>query len=202
MNELVEYTRATAANPGIGLSKGKLYRYILAANGVFVYSRNDYFEVLMPLNYWRVFGGRRQVRGLVELEPRFRICSKVPAIKLQEIVKRSRWFVPDEVLIYTKINPYGWINDIPPQENGKTFCKSRESLPYVPIETHSHNSMPAFFSGTDNVEETGLRIYAVLGKVTHPTVEIKVRVSVYGHYWTIPYEWVFEKCDAVKEAKT
>ncbi len=63
-------------------------------------------------------------------------------------------------------------------------------------ELHSHNTMPAIFSATDDAEESfGFRIYAVIGKVdTAP--EIRVRIGVYGHLLEIPPEWVFDLPDA------
>ena len=200
MANLVDYRRATSAHDSMKLPAGTLYSYIWAANGTFVYSENEHFRVLMPLRWWKMEDERKTVRGLAVLEPYFHLNSPFVSYHiLNWILESSRRVVPDEMLFFIRRNPgCMWYAAIPVQKFGSTFCQAIEPGDYCPIELHSHNVMPAFFSNTDNKEETGLRIYAVLGKVTNSVAEIRVRVSVYGHYWTIPYEWVFEPCDEVK----
>lgn len=200
MEKLIDYRRAISAHGPMELAEGTLYNYIMAANGIFVYSENEFFRVLMPLRWWRMDDERKTVRGLATLEPYFHLNSAlVPDHILSWILESSRRAIPNEQLFFIQ-NFYTrkWVVKAPDQNVGLTFCQAIEAGQYYPIEVHSHNIMPAFFSNTDNTEETGLRIYAVLGKVTDPVAEIRVRVSVYGHYWTIPYEWVFEPCDEVK----
>ncbi len=73
--------------------------------------------------------------------------------------------------------------------------KSRLDITYTPenalIEVHSHHAMGAFFSFTDNADQTGFRIYTVLGRInTEPT--LRVRVGIYGYFWDIPAGWAFE----------
>ena len=59
------------------------------------------------------------------------------------------------------------------------------------IELHSHHDMAAQFSSVDNADETGFRVYGVLGNIFKwPT--LRVRVGLYGHYWEVPATWVFD----------
>ncbi len=44
-------------------------------------------------------------------------------------------------------------------------------------DIHSHNSMAAFFSGTDNRDEKEARIYGVMGRFDHSWPEIKFRAG-------------------------
>jgi PRTRC genetic system protein A len=44
-------------------------------------------------------------------------------------------------------------------------------------DIHSHNSMSAFFSGTDNRDEKEARIYGVMGRLDQPWPEIKFRAG-------------------------
>jgi Prokaryotic homologs of the JAB domain len=44
------------------------------------------------------------------------------------------------------------------------------------VEVHSHHAMRAFFSATDDRDETGRRIYGVLGRLAGPHPEIALRV--------------------------
>ncbi len=79
------------------------------------------------------------------------------------------------------------------QPDDKFDQYSRNAL----LEIHSHGTMPAFFSVTDDKEENGLRIYAVIGNLDQRPATISVRVSVYGHRALIPYQYVFEKSPEV-----
>jgi len=62
--------------------------------------------------------------------------------------------------------------------------------PDIILDLHSHCEMGAFFSATDNRDEQGFRLYAVLGRIfTRP--EMALRVGVYGDFWTVPVGMVF-----------
>ena len=45
------------------------------------------------------------------------------------------------------------------------------------VEVHSHHAMRAYFSATDDRDETGRRIYGVLGRLAGPHPEIAFRVA-------------------------
>ena len=200
---LVEYKRMNIPGGPPKLSSGCLYQYIWAKNGNFVYAENEFFRVLMPLKTWKTEDSRQIVRGLAPLQPYLHLASgRVSKVILHEIIARSRTNPRNEMLFYITGEPSAkmWWAFMPKQEQRPSSCRSLEQYHYTPIEIHSHNTMSAFFSDTDDAEETGLRIYAVIGRVDQPVVDIRVRVSVYGHYWTIPYEWVFEQPVEVQNA--
>jgi hypothetical protein len=67
------------------------------------------------------------------------------------------------------------------------------------IDLHSHALMEPFFSRTDNKDEQGFRIFAVIGRVNEKPL-ILVRVGVYGNYWNIPAEMVFELPEEIWDA--
>jgi hypothetical protein len=67
------------------------------------------------------------------------------------------------------------------------------------IDLHSHALMDPFFSRTDNKDEQGFRIFAVIGKVNEKPL-ILVRVGVYGNYWNIPADLVFELPGEIRDA--
>ncbi|MBI3360144.1 MAG: hypothetical protein HY023_03435 [Chloroflexi bacterium] len=57
--------------------------------------------------------------------------------------------------------------------------------------------MPALFSSgpwafADDNDETGLRFYAVIGKVDTDRPQIAARVGVYGHHWRVSATAVFD----------
>ena len=67
------------------------------------------------------------------------------------------------------------------------------------IDLHSHALLDPFFSRTDNKDEQGFRIFAVIGRVNQKPL-ILVRVGVYGNYWNIPADLVFELPGEIRDA--
>ena len=173
-----------------------LYDYVFAANGTFIHAKNEIFEVTAPLSIIRE--KERMVRGLRSIQPSIKLPKRVPAIELQRMVDMSRLSFPNEILFYLKWINGQWELDVPPQKAWQVMVKPLEDSQYIPIEVHSHNSMPAIFSSTDNRDENGLRIYGVLGRVDRRVVDFRLRVSIYGHYSVLPYELVFEPISEVK----
>ena len=57
-------------------------------------------------------------------------------------------------------------------------------------DLHSHGNMRAFFSLTDNADEQGARLYAVIGKLDSEP-EMRLRVGVYGYWHPLPLTAVF-----------
>ena len=59
------------------------------------------------------------------------------------------------------------------------------------LDLHSHHGMPAYFSATDDADDQGLSVSAVIGRIfTRP--EIVVRLNVYGLHCPIPASMVFD----------
>lgn len=78
----------------------------------------------------------------------------------------------------------------PPQQRDATSVKYA-TLPNTVVDIHSHGSMGAFFSNTDNQDEQGLRLYMVVGKLDTLFPEVRLRVGVYGYFRDIQLEEVF-----------
>ena len=60
------------------------------------------------------------------------------------------------------------------------------------LEAHSHNSMGAFFSHTDNGDERADRLFMVVGALEKRTPEVKLRAGMGGVYIDLGIEDVFE----------
>lgn len=179
-----------------GSLEGLLYKYLYAANGVFVTARNDFFETTIPLT--TIKNPAQFVRGLEVIQPDIILPKRVPASLLSRMVFLSRRAIPNEILFYLFYENNSWNLYIPPQRTHPSYAQPLEDSKYVPIEVHSHNTMPAFFSSTDNRDENGLRIYGVLGRVDQPVADFRLRVSIYGHYSVLPYQLVFNPTSEVK----
>ncbi|MGD2184454.1 hypothetical protein [Lusitaniella coriacea] len=61
------------------------------------------------------------------------------------------------------------------------------------MEIHSHHHLPAYFSAQDDTDESGCKIYGVLGTIfTRPA--LRLRVGLYNRqFWEIPTNWAFEE---------
>lgn len=59
-------------------------------------------------------------------------------------------------------------------------------------DIHSHNSMPAKFSDTDDRDECATRVYLVIGRLQQYFPEISVRISCGGRFWPIALSSIVE----------
>jgi PRTRC genetic system protein A len=60
------------------------------------------------------------------------------------------------------------------------------------MEIHSHGSMSAFFSGTDDRDEKDDRFYGVVGNVTDYFPQMKLRLSMGGHTREVDVDDIFD----------
>jgi PRTRC genetic system protein A len=171
-----------------------LYAYIMAGNGVFVYAWRLGLEALIP-----VLTGK--IAGLPELTPRVNIAKRVPASLLEDALRFCKQVFPNETLFW-----FNWTDDwsihIPDQQitNASAVPCDRHDKAGTRalIDLHSHARFSPLFSPTDNQDEVGFRIYAVIGNVDK-TPTISVRVGVYSHYFNIPASAVFELPDGIHD---
>ncbi|MBM7843789.1 Mov34/MPN/PAD-1 family protein [Herpetosiphon giganteus] len=61
----------------------------------------------------------------------------------------------------------------------------------VLVDIHSHHGMPAYFSPTDNADDTGLSVSCVIGNI-FKNPEIICRLNVYGHHQVVPITTIFD----------
>jgi PRTRC genetic system protein A len=79
--------------------------------------------------------------------------------------------------------------------------ESLDAERYVHVaDIHSHNSMPPFFSQTDNNDELATRVYMVVGHLDRPVPEISARISVGGRFVPIDARQVIENRDGAISA--
>jgi PRTRC genetic system protein A len=168
----------------------QMFEYVLAGNGVFKRGKRVGLEAMVQI-------ARCQISGLAPIQPNFRLnYPKVPEQLLKEMLVRSQQAHPNEILFHLYWESGQWQLNIPPQTSTPTSVQPLGeglgvSYQKALIEVHSHHNMSAEFSTTDDGEETGFRIFGVLGTIfSQPT--IRVRVGLYGNFWHIPAEWVFQ----------
>lgn len=181
--------------------------YWVAQNGVFVRGQRPELEALLPVSRHE-----DKVCGLGILHP-FVTLTKLKAAWLDIVVGLARDDLPKEILFHWTQTPEGnWELAIPEQTQSVAHCKPTEtghgsSAHRAVIEIHSHGGCPAYFSATDDADETGgFRIYGVLGKLHQVKPELLLRVGLFGHFWIIPASTVFaqfeSKCNLIDVAPT
>jgi PRTRC genetic system protein A len=174
-----------------------LYAYIMAGNGIFLYAKRDDLEVLIPIS-------RAIIAGLPSLEP-FVNMPRVPAVLMHHILQASKENLPNEILFWFNFDHDRqiWNLDAPLQFSRPTSVFPVDKADPLGIKAlidlHSHAMMEPFFSPTDNKDEQGFRIFAVIGKVNE-NPEIRVRVGIYGNYWNIPASMIFELPGEIRDA--
>ncbi len=205
MTNLVEYQ---VARQGIQLPQiqAALYEYVLAGNGIFLRAQRREFQAQLCI-------APCDVRGLAMLETELHLNALlVPRSIVEEIVRRSqsaRDFSgrPCEIVFHLELDrSASWVLHVPEQSQAPARVKPTDDSPtssyaQACIEVHSHVNMNACFSCFDDRDETGFRIYVVLGCLSR-TPTFAVRIGVYGYHLDIPARWVFELPEGLTDAVT
>mgnify|MGYP001795843538 FL=1 len=167
------------------------YQYVIGSNGIFVRAENRFFSACIPVS-------RCTIRGLKPVMMQFRLkMNCLNGNLLTAAYRDARRAVNqdgrlNELLYQLRQQPDGRLQMIKPKQ--RTTPTSISSWPTaadsVICDLHSHGTMPAYFSETDNQDEQGLRLYAVIGNLLR-TPEICLRVGVYGYWQSLPVTAVF-----------
>lgn len=185
-------------------SPGKLYCYTLAGNGVLIRARREGLDACARV-------AACGIRGLTPVEPFVEFSlPKVPAILTAIMLRKSREAcvtngAPVEALFYLEQQKGVWVLNVPEQRATSSSVRPEndadESYARSVIELHSHHQMDAFFSHQDDTDETGFKIYAVMGRIFSDPAEIRVRVGVYEHFVEVPASDIFELPAGLAEAR-
>jgi PRTRC genetic system protein A len=177
-------TYAIHQKPPLRASDAQAYQYVMAGNGVFLRAENRFVSAIVPVAHC-------QIRGLPPLGRQIKL--KVPRLP--------------EQLLTAMVNGAGGMRASTDQlqealyhvhHTGRAACvlKPRQKAssshvasysggePGIILDLHSHGSMPAFWSATDNADEVGFRFYAVIGRLDKKP-EIRLRLGVYGYFLSL-----------------
>ena len=195
MNETTKPLIGYAFSTDPSSNAGSALTYILAGNGIFVSASRPGIDVLMPIRL-----SHQPIKGLPTLIPHLNVTPRIPKELLLEVWRSSCNACIEsniEMLFHFQLQEGEWHLKIPEQIQNPASCQpvesgSHTSHPHAVVEIHSHASLAAFFSCTDNTDETGFRIYGVLGRVNTTQPEIQMRVGLFQHCWNIPVSAVFD----------
>lgn len=163
---------------------GSFYNYILGKDGLYIRAEN-------PLIRATICIAPCEVRGLEKVEEEVLIKpGSVPRI-LYELALSVLYAKPDlEQYLAVTWDGAKYHLSRPAQEGSGGHVRY-ECPPSTIVDIHSHAAMPAFFSGTDNRDEQGLRIYMVIGCLNTLAPEFSLRLGVYGYFRGLDFNEVF-----------
>lgn len=115
--------------------------------------------------------------------------NKIPIGLLKEIVKFFRINPKKEAAAQIFYEPAKNCYEVyyPQQETSEcsvVFLRDHamENEKVLVMDVHSHGSMPAFFSATDNHDEKGTRLFLVFGNLDKEYLSYKLRAGIAGNY--------------------
>lgn len=171
---------------------GKMYEFVYAANGVFIRAQRQGMAAQIPI----VLYPGKKLPGLMSAGLVVALETKIPLSILDFMIRTSRENIHSEMLFYLGYFNEKWSYYIPPQV--ATAARCQPVNPYGPgamigmVDVHSHNTMDAFFSREDDRDETGFRLYVVLGRLDKAWPHILCRVGIYGHHAVVPASMIFQ----------
>jgi hypothetical protein len=173
-----------------------LYEYIMAGNGILKRARRDVMGAIIPVNECKV-------SGLATIKPEFAPnFGKVPEAIVQQIIDEATDVARQglESLFYLSLQAGRWQLEIPQQHRTNrsvTPVEKGAGSPYerAIIEIHSHHRMSPDFSPDDDEDETGFRLYGVIGNI-NPQWDhlpmINLRLGVYKTWWPLLADSILE----------
>lgn len=174
------------------------YQYILAGNGVFIRAETGFFAALLSI-------APCTVRGLPSLQQQFRL--KIPCISerlLDAVLADARCARQPNGKLNESLYQFHYCDQTvqvkkPPQSvTGVSVTAVAHHPPTFFCDLHSHGNMHAFWSRTDDIDEQGALLYAVIGKLDNAP-EIRLRVGVYGYWMALPVTAVFTSAGPFKD---
>ncbi len=178
----VGYLFNTEAGP-VG-ERGIFYDYILAGNGVFVRAENHLIKATVLI-------AEASIRGLQPLQDSVELRhGRIPQ-HIYNLALSTLMANPYQERLIAVVWDEGYLLKAPPQESGEFWIKY-DVLPDTVLEFHSHGLIGAFFSMTDNLDEQGLGLYVVAGRLDRLIPEVNMRVGVYGYFATLKFSEVFD----------
>lgn len=171
---------------GLVGTRGSHYDYVLASNGVFL-------EASGALLVARVMVAAAEVRGLAPMEPFVRLQhGKIPPYLWELATSELMRDPTQERFVAIVWAGAGYALRVPDQVDSAGGIHGIQRQPSTVVDLHSHNSMPAFFSGTDDRDEVGFQVYGVLGRINRLKPEYSLRVGIYGAWERVVFPEVFD----------
>lgn len=188
--------------------------WVFAANGLFKRGSNADLDILVAVAEYAAFSPSAAAvspPGLATLMPGVRYHAfphRLPGQLLAAMLAHARkagrdvgqgLLGPVEVQYHVTLEAGRLRVRVPPQDgtSGRVTYQPPHGVPIL-LDLHSHHGMPAFFSSTDDRDDTGLGVSAVIGKI-FDAPEIAVRLCCYGHTRRVPALSIFDSLPGCRD---
>jgi PRTRC genetic system protein A len=198
LSALMGHHIATAGEPLSTPAPG--ITWIWAADGIYKRGVSDEFDIIVPVPG----GSTPPVPGLARLLPSitFRwLPGRLPGQLLAGMLTHARRACErDSGLRTLREQQYfvtreagGTLHARVPSQDATAGHVRYHALRDTPVllDLHSHHQMAAYFSATDDTDDTGLGVSAVIGRIFDQP-EIAVRMCCYGHTHPLPALAIFD----------
>ena len=163
--------------------RGLFYDYIFARDGVYIQARNNLIEATISVGY-------ADIKGLAPLEEKIILLhGKIPW-RLYDLAYSTFLTDRNRERYVAIVWVDGYHLRVPDQDREPGSVKYQTESNVV-MDMHSHGTMTAWFSGTDDRDEQALRLYMVVGKLDTLIPEIELRIGVYGYFAPVETREVF-----------
>lgn len=172
-----------------------LYDYVIARQGVIkrVETRWASADTLLAPISETLTGLHLQQYPLQELRLK---VPRIPAGLLRQVVEHAQRSLDAELMYHFRHDATTgkWTLTFPQQDRNRVWIGYKETDPgNIALDLHSHNTMNAYFSPTDDRDELGGRFYAVIGCLDQPRPRIVIRLGMFGHWiYNIPPAVLFD----------
>ncbi|MCP4517832.1 MAG: hypothetical protein GY824_21720, partial [Delftia sp.] len=162
--------------------------YILAGNGLFKRARSAHVEALIPI-------APVHVAGLPDLAPAVQVRpGRIPERFLHSILDDARRHAQaGREQLYQFSVADRRIRLVRPRQHataGRVRYTLDDDQQSLLCDLHSHHTMRASFSSTDDSDELAFRFYAVIGDLLGKP-EILLRLGVHGDFAYLPVTTLF-----------
>jgi PRTRC genetic system protein A len=167
--------------------RGLLYR--MAGNGLFKTARVPAagLTVTVPVAL-----AARPIRGLPALEPTIDLAhGALPAAYIAAILAlfaaTAALGVESHAAITVRDGAYRLVRrEVGAATGGRVRYRLHPGDGAVVLDIHSHHRLPPFFSATDDADDVGVAVYAVVGAFGHPDgPAVRARLGALGHWWPV-----------------
>jgi PRTRC genetic system protein A len=181
---------------------GNGQRILVAANGLFVQVRLDWLDCIQRLSPPTGFP---LPYGSVQERMAFAF-GRLPIQLIEQFIAAGRERLPDETagaLIYSRSTASLRLVVHPPVSAspghityGVPMMAADESLA---LDLHTHGRLPAFWSGTDDRDDTGIKIAGVFGDLHRRQPSAAFRLVLNGMYRALPHPWQAVEAEQERE---
>jgi PRTRC genetic system protein A len=163
---------------------GDAYTYTVAKDGVYLSAENEHFSATIQI-------AECDIRGLKPVEPGIILeHGKIPAVLFELALSIFLADITKEHYLAITWHD-GEYHLITVDQEEKSSSVQYRHVEGAVLDLHSHCNMRAGFSGQDNSDEKGFRIYGVVGRLGKRP-EVMLRLGVYGYYALLLWDDVFD----------